>query len=190
MQVRFRVTTCDVYSRGSGCGDLPTRRTNERSRSRANRARRRFSSPACFDGVYRWFQVRGQAARDAHGRISRWYGLLTDIHDRKLAEDELRRRQYYLAMGERVSLTGSYPWEIATDQITRSEQLLRIHEFDDPSTVTAAAMRARIHPDDLAILESTRAEVESGRGNPEYEIRLLMPDGHSTRNSGMGVGLP
>jgi C4-dicarboxylate-specific signal transduction histidine kinase len=80
-------------------------------------------------------------------------------------------------MGERVSLTGSFAWEVSTDKITCSEQLLRIHEFDDPATITAAAMRARIHPDDLPLLESTRAEVESGRGNPEYEIRLLMTDG-------------
>jgi len=129
------------------------------------------------DGAYRWFKIRGRPHRDEQGRIMRWYGLLTDIDDRKIAEDELRRREYYLAMGERVSLTGSFAWDFSTDKITCSDQLLRIHEFADPATVTAAAMRDRIHPDDLPILESTRAEVVSGRGNPEYEIRLLMPDG-------------
>jgi len=129
------------------------------------------------DGMYRWFKIRGRPHCDGQGRIVRWYGLLTDIHDRKLAEDELRRREYYLAMGERVSETGSYVWEVSTDRITCSEQLLRIHEFDDRNTVTAAAMRDRIHPEDLQILESTKAEVESGRGNEDYEIRLRMPDG-------------
>jgi PAS domain S-box-containing protein len=130
-----------------------------------------------FDSAYRYFKIRGRPHRDEQGHIVRWYGLLIDSHDRKLAEDELRRREYNLAMGERVSLTGSYVWEVSTDKITCSEQLLRIHEFDDPATVTAAAMRDRIHPDDLPILESTKAEVEGGRGNPEYEVRLLMPDG-------------
>ena len=42
------------------------------------------------DGVYRWFHVRGLAARDAQGRIVRWYILVTDIDDRKKAEDALR----------------------------------------------------------------------------------------------------
>ena len=42
------------------------------------------------DGVYRWFQVRASAVRDADDRITGWYVLLTDIEDRKRAEDALR----------------------------------------------------------------------------------------------------
>ena len=41
------------------------------------------------DGVYRWFQSRGFPLRDGEGRIVRWYNLLTDIDDRKLAQDAL-----------------------------------------------------------------------------------------------------
>jgi PAS domain S-box-containing protein len=43
-----------------------------------------------FDGVYRWFQVRAFPARDSTGCVARWYTLITDIDDRKLAEDALR----------------------------------------------------------------------------------------------------
>jgi PAS domain S-box-containing protein len=42
-----------------------------------------------FDGVYRWFQTRGTPLRDASGRVVRWYTLLTDIDDRKRAEEAL-----------------------------------------------------------------------------------------------------
>ena len=45
------------------------------------------------DGVYRWFQVRGLPVRDVGGRIARWYALLTDIEDRKRAEEELKRSE-------------------------------------------------------------------------------------------------
>jgi len=41
------------------------------------------------DGVYRWFQVRGVPVRSAEGAINSWYLLLTDIEDRKNAEDAL-----------------------------------------------------------------------------------------------------
>src|SRR5262252_2124902 len=44
----------------------------------------------CFDGVYRWFQLRGLPLRESNGRILRWYVLLTDIEDLKCAEAELR----------------------------------------------------------------------------------------------------
>ena len=43
-----------------------------------------------FDGVYRWFQLRGLPLRESNGRILRWYVLLTDIEDLKCAEAELR----------------------------------------------------------------------------------------------------
>ena len=45
------------------------------------------------DGVYRWFQSRGLPLRDAEGRIVRWYNLLTDIDDRKHAEDALHKSE-------------------------------------------------------------------------------------------------
>jgi len=42
------------------------------------------------DGVYRWFQVRGLPVRDTEDRITSWYLLLTDIDERKQAEDRLQ----------------------------------------------------------------------------------------------------
>ena len=44
-----------------------------------------------FDGVYRWFQARGLPARDEDGTVIRWHLLLTDIDDRKRAENDLAR---------------------------------------------------------------------------------------------------
>jgi PAS domain S-box-containing protein len=43
------------------------------------------------DGVYRWFHLRSRPQRDAEGRIVRWYNLVTDIDDRKRAEQELEK---------------------------------------------------------------------------------------------------
>jgi len=62
------------------------------------------------DGVYRWFQSRGLPLRDAEGRIVRWYNLLTDIEDRKSAQDALckseeRWRAVFENSGIGVALT-------------------------------------------------------------------------------------
>src|SRR3989454_1966476 len=51
-----------------------------------------------FDGVYRWFQVRGLPLRDSNGRIVRWYVLLTDIDARKRAEAQLAGEKRLLEM--------------------------------------------------------------------------------------------
>jgi PAS domain S-box-containing protein len=45
------------------------------------------------DGIYRWFQVRALPVRGADGRIAGWCALLTDIDDRKRAEEALRIRE-------------------------------------------------------------------------------------------------
>jgi formate hydrogenlyase transcriptional activator len=45
------------------------------------------------DGEYRWFQLRGLPLRNAEGLIVRWYVLLTDIDDRKQAEDALYKSE-------------------------------------------------------------------------------------------------
>lgn len=43
------------------------------------------------DGTYRWFAVRGVPVFDVDGTVREWVGANTDFHDRKLAEDSLRR---------------------------------------------------------------------------------------------------
>jgi formate hydrogenlyase transcriptional activator len=48
------------------------------------------------DGSYRWFLARYNAVRDENGQITRWYVTSTDIDDRKLAEDTLRRENVAL----------------------------------------------------------------------------------------------
>ena len=49
-------------------------------------------------GEYRWFLTRGVPLRDEHGNIVKWYGLLTDIEDRKRAECLLAGEKRILEM--------------------------------------------------------------------------------------------
>lgn len=45
------------------------------------------------DGRYRWFLGRALPQRDADGRIVRWYGTSTDIHEEKTATESIRRNE-------------------------------------------------------------------------------------------------
>lgn len=38
-------------------------------------------------GEYRWFLAKGIPVKDTYGRIVRWFGINTDIHEKKLAEE-------------------------------------------------------------------------------------------------------
>jgi PAS domain S-box-containing protein len=44
------------------------------------------------DGEYRWLLARAMPLRDASGRIDRWFGTCTDIHDQRLLADTLETK--------------------------------------------------------------------------------------------------
>ncbi|HEX4629373.1 MAG TPA: PAS domain S-box protein [Chthoniobacterales bacterium] len=43
------------------------------------------------DGEYRWFLIRTAPLYDASGKLIKWYGVSTDIEDRKRAEESLQK---------------------------------------------------------------------------------------------------
>ncbi|MBM1171045.1 bifunctional diguanylate cyclase/phosphodiesterase [Microvirga arabica] len=47
------------------------------------------------DGSYRWFRTRAIPHLAEDGTVIRWYGTVEDIHDRKIAEEQLHRAAYH-----------------------------------------------------------------------------------------------
>jgi len=83
------------------------------------------------NGGYRWFLVRAVPLRDEHGNVLKWYGTLTDIEDRKRAEQErerLRQLQASLAHENRISMMGELSASLS-------------HELKQP--ITAAILDAK-----------------------------------------------
>jgi len=128
------------------------------------------------DGVYRWFLIRAEPFRDEAGRVVRWYGTGTDIDDRKRAEQQLRRSEAFLAEGQHLARIGNFSWRVATDEILWSEQLYRIFQFEQGTTVTLELIGSRVHPEDVAMLNDMIDQARKGVSNFEYEHRLLLPD--------------
>jgi PAS domain S-box-containing protein len=48
------------------------------------------------DSRYRWFQARAVPLRDTQGKIVKWYGTCSDIHDRKMLEQAIRENSVEL----------------------------------------------------------------------------------------------
>jgi PAS domain S-box-containing protein len=111
--------------------------------------------------------------------------------ERALSEAALKRSEAFLAEAQHLSRIGSFAWRMATNEITWSEQLYRIFEFDPQVTVTLELIGARVHPEDLTLLQDMIARASSAASDFQYEHRLLMPDhsvkylhmiAHGTRN--------
>ena len=108
--------------------------------------------------------------------------FVLDLSDQKRAERALRRSEAFLAEGQRLSQMGSFSWRVATDEVTWSEQLYRIYEFEIGVPVTLEMIRTRVHPEDVSLLEKMKmVDQARGGGNDfEWQYRLMMPD-HSIK---------
>jgi hypothetical protein len=132
-----------------------------------------------YDGQYRWFVFRANPLRDAHGNIVKWYGVNTDIHDRRETELRLRRSEAFLAEGQHLAGMGNLSWRVPTGEITWSDQLYRIFEFEPGTEVTLDRIAARVPADDVPMMLDMVARAERGESNFEYQHRIAFPDGRT-----------
>ena len=128
------------------------------------------------DGVYRWFQVRGLPVRDAENKIAAWYLLLTDIDDRKHAEQELRRSETDFR-----TITNNIPGFVHTMSPTGEVKFVNqqiLEYFGKTSEELEDWTRAGVvHPDDLArVVETFRRSIETGNVC-DIELRCRRADG-------------
>lgn len=101
--------------------------------------------------------------------------------ERALSEAALKRSEAFLGEAQHLSRIGSFAWRVATNEITWSEQLYRIFEFDPQVTVTLELIGTRVHPEDLGLLQDMIERASSAASDFQYEHRLLMPD-HSVKH--------
>jgi PAS domain S-box-containing protein len=101
--------------------------------------------------------------------------FVLDLTDQKRVERALRRSEAFLAEAQHLSLTGSFSWRVATDEIAWSNEFLRIFELDAP--VTPARIRTRVHPEDVSLFEKMVEQARNTGSDLEWQHRLMMPDG-------------
>ncbi len=152
------------------------------------------------DGVYRWFHLRGRPQRDAEGRIVRWYNLVTDIDDRKRAEDELAKAFEEIAKSEAElqTIIDAIPQLIAvigpdgkflyanqavleytglTREETMSERFRDVFHPEDTERLRDKRDAATLPPEDAEGLRDKR-DAAISRGVPfQYERRVRRKDG-------------
>jgi PAS domain S-box-containing protein len=117
-----------------------------------------------FDGEYRRFLFRTNPLHDESGNVVKWFGVNTDVEDRRRAEEELRRSEAFLAEGQRLSSTGSFFWRVDNDEVRFSAELYRLFEFEQDSPLTIERIAARVHPEDIPLLQEKIERARNDRG--------------------------
>jgi len=129
-----------------------------------------------FDGVYRWFLARGVPLKDAEGVIERWYGTLTDIEDRKQAEEALVESRRKLKEAQRLANIGYWERDLLADRLTFSKETAAIFGLSR-RVFTQTEFQQMLHPDDRKRQELALKEALRGQRRYDNEYRIILPDG-------------
>jgi PAS domain S-box-containing protein len=136
------------------------------------------------DGAYRWFLFRAAPLHDGEGKIVKWFGVNTDIQDRKRAEQalaageaELRRAHEHLTNAQRLSHTGSFTASVWSDDHIWSEELYRIVEWDPRRKGSFQEFRRLVHPEDFPSFND--ADLRSIAKGVDFDqaFRIITPSG-------------
>jgi len=129
------------------------------------------------DGQYRWQLDRGVPLRDEEGNIVKWYGVTTDIEERKTAEGKIQKQEAELRQmldlaPQIIAVYGPdgnrlYANRVALDYLGRS-----LEEWRD-----ASDRDVYFHPDDQKRVRDTFDRAFSSGSVEEMELRLRKGDG-------------
>jgi PAS domain S-box-containing protein len=112
-------------------------------------------------------------------------GLLATIGDqlglaieRKQIEIELKTNETRLTEAQHIANLGSWEWDVLTSGVRWSKELYRIFGLEpDETGPTFGKFLTYVHPDDRELAQGAIAEALSDKVLPNYDYRIIRPDG-------------
>ena len=130
------------------------------------------------DGTVIVVSSRQTLARDEAGRPLAIMALNSDITARKHTEEQLARTAGLLERTQQISKTGGWEYDLATDNLTWTDEVYRIYGLDpasDPPDVPNAI--AAYDPHSAAIIEAAFARLVADGEPYDLELGLVRADG-------------
>ncbi len=129
------------------------------------------------NGATRWIHERGVLTFNEQGKPCLASGIWADITERKRAEQDLLRSEAYLAEAQKLSLTGSFGWNVSKQQLVWSDETFRILGYDRSVKPALDLVFQRVHPEDTAGVQHTLETAAENGTDLNFSHRLQMPDG-------------
>jgi PAS domain S-box-containing protein len=123
------------------------------------------------DGVYRWHLGRSLPLRDSHGRVTKWVGTDTDIHDQKEIEvNQGRLLQLMDSSSDFIGMTDRFGKIIHIN--TAGKRILGLNEGENPLDFK---LNDFIFPEDINFVEKIilPTTLRSGKWVGEFRFRHL-----------------
>jgi PAS domain S-box-containing protein len=131
------------------------------------------------DGAIKHIRVVAHRTPDKEGSGAEYFGAVQDVTQRRVAEEDLRRSEAYLAEAQRLSHTGSWVVDYVNRRpIHSSEEHRRLFGFDPAEGMPPwRAWMDRIHPEDRPRTKELVARSSREKTDLEMDYRICLPDG-------------
>ena len=125
------------------------------------------------DGSLRSVTSRGEAERDAGGRVVLVRGTVHDVTEHRLAEEALRASEASLNKAQEIAHIGSWRLDVTRDQLTWSDEVFRIFAVPRGTPLTYESFLGSIHPADKGAVD--KAWTAAMHGAPyDIEHRIVV----------------
>jgi len=132
-----------------------------------------------YDGVYRWYLVRGVPVFDAQGKILKWFGTCTDVQELKQKEENLNASEARWQFALEGSNQGVWDWDILTNHVYYSIRWKALLGFaENEISNRFEEWQERVHPDDLErTLDAVQRHHRGESAFFESEYRMMHRNG-------------
>ena len=128
-------------------------------------------------GRFRWVRESGVPIRASDGRFREWVGTVTDIDERKQAEEALRIGEQRLRVALAAGRMGIWWSDLKTGLQHWDERQYELLGMPPDTTPTRQLFISLVHPDDLALVEFDMAALPPPGSFLDSEFRILLPAG-------------
>ncbi len=124
---------------------------------------------------------------DATGRPEQILGVTRDITERRRAEKALQESRDRLVQAEQIARLGNWSLELATGQVTWSDEMYRLLELDPATTTPSVELyHSFLPPEDRDLLQRRFTEAMETRQRFVLGTRLILRSGQLKYAEGTG----
>ncbi|TFZ02291.1 PAS domain S-box protein [Ramlibacter henchirensis] len=115
------------------------------------------------DGTDHWQLVRARPNRNSAGEIVSWYGTSTDIHELKMAQEQLQGQADMMRLAGQLARLGSWELDPGSGRIFLSDIAAAMLDLPPGASLTLSEVNGFIHP--------------AGRANAQRAFQRCMEEG-------------
>ncbi|WP_374601334.1 PAS domain S-box protein [Arenimonas sp.] len=106
------------------------------------------------------------------------FAIARDVTEATRQSEALHQAKAALQLAQTVARMGAWEFDIIANQLYWSDEVYRLFQVaPEEFEGTFEAFAARVHPDDLDLLQQAQARTLAGKGDLDVEHRIVLPDG-------------